>query len=87
MREFIDFIFQFIGQVSINDDEWEMVETDNPAYTQELYKELGIVLSSRESISNAQARLTALFIAAGAITPAEVIQNSKSNIFIGAGLW
>lgn len=86
MRDFVDAILAVIGAASLNDDEFELVESTSQTYTLALYTEVLLVLDSRESVSNVRDRLGYYFQARGvAITAPAVAGGSK--ILIGDGLW
>ena len=85
MRNFINIIFAFIGAESLNDEEFDMIDVTAQSLTLELYKELLIVLDSRETVSTTRQRLTAYFVAAG-VDVGQTPSAARSNIFLGSGL-
>lgn len=84
MRDFLNSILFGIGEPSLTDDEFFLIDLDSYGWNQETYEVVLEVLTNRESISKATDRLNSYFISKG-YTPTSV-STAKSNILAGGGL-
>ncbi len=62
-----------------------MIESEEQAYTAELYTEIRLVLDSRESVSNGRDRLRYYFLARDVALPGETAAGT-SKIYLGDDL-
>lgn len=88
MREWLNAILDFIGTTSLTNDEYNSInflELEVNLYNQAAYDELSKVLSSRETMSTMQERLSGFFRAKG-LTDLTVADTAKSQILVGIPL-
>lgn len=84
MREWLSSVLVFIGSTSLTDNEWDDVnalKVTTNVYDQGSYDELSKVLTSRDSVSNYQEKLIALFKVKG--FDAVPAKTGKSDILLG----
>ncbi len=84
MRDFLNFILDFIAASSLTDEEFDALTVTSPVYSLEVYTALLGVLDDRESVSSTRDRLRYIFMAGGVAI--EVSSAGKSNIFLGSSL-
>lgn len=88
MREWLNAILGFITAPALTDEEYasmNLLNVTNGTYDQAAYDQLSKVLSSRETVSTMQDRLSGFFRAKGltTLTPADT---AKSQILVGIPL-
>lgn len=83
MRQFLNFILDFIGAESLTNDEYSSItlEDDSFTYNQEKYDALLTVLESREDVSDAKDRLKYEFMAKG--VDVEEAEDDITGIYLG----
>jgi hypothetical protein len=86
MRSFLDAILAFIGQASLSDAEFGVVQSQIENVSDDLlnYQALDSVLESRDLVSSARDRLRFYYLSKGLNIPAPDM--AKSNIYLGSAL-
>lgn len=86
MRDFVNFILNFIGTSSLTTEEFEALDIDAYGNNLETFEAIKMLLIERDEATETTDRLKYYFLGRDVDVGEPVVDVPKSNIFIGSAL-
>jgi len=86
MREFVNFILNFIGSSSLTTEEFESLDIPSYGNNIDTFDAIKMLLIERDETTETTTRLKYYFEGRGVNVGDPVLETAKSNIFIGSSL-